>query len=103
MHELSIAIDLVEAIRDELPRLGGAHVRTVHLEIGALSGVVPEALEFAFDVAAQGSPIAGARLNIERTAGRSLQLIALEVVDDANCRGSEESSEEERPPGSLAS
>ena len=45
-----------------------------------------EALQFAFEVAAEGSPIAGARLEIEEASGRTLELAVLEVVDDAEDR-----------------
>ena len=86
MHELSIAMSLVDTICEELPKLGAVVVRAVHVRVGALSGVVPDALTFAFDVAADGSPIAGARLDVEGTPGRELELAALEVVDEpANC------------------
>jgi len=54
MHELSIAMSLVDAICDELPKLGSVTVRSVRIRVGALSGVVPDALTFAFDVAADG-------------------------------------------------
>ena len=81
MHELSIALSLIDAICEELPRLGeGARVRAARLRVGDLSGVAADALTFAFDVASADSPIAGARLEIERSAGRELQLSALEVV-----------------------
>ena len=40
----------------------------VTLEIGALSGVVPEALEFCFDACTRETLLAGARLEIERIA-----------------------------------
>jgi hydrogenase nickel incorporation protein HypA/HybF len=82
MHELSIALSLVDAVCDELPRLGSQTlVRSVHVRVGPYSGVVAEALMAAFEVAAAGSPVAGARLEIERTEGRELELTALEVVD----------------------
>lgn len=69
MHELSIALSLVDAACEQLPDLGAhARVRALHVRVGALSGVVPEALMFSFDVAAAGSAIAGARLRIERVA-----------------------------------
>ena len=69
MHELSIALSLVDAVCEQLPRLGEqARVRAVHVRIGTLSGVVPEALAFSFDVAAAGSPIEGARLKIRSVA-----------------------------------
>jgi len=68
VHELSIAVSLVEAVCDELPRLGaGARVDAVRLRVGPLAGVVKEALLFSFDVAADGSPLEGARLEIEET------------------------------------
>lgn len=66
MHELSLAISLVETVCDELPRLGATIcVRAVRVQVGQLSGVAPEALRAAFDVAAGPSAIAGARLDIE--------------------------------------
>lgn len=89
MHELSIAVSLVESICDELPKLGAVHVATVNLRVGSLSGVVPEALAFAFDVAIDDTPIAGADLHIERADGRELELMSLEIIDAAeNCGNS---------------
>jgi hydrogenase nickel incorporation protein HypA/HybF len=67
MHELSIALSLVDAIREETAGCGaGLVIAAVHVRIGALAGVVPEALQFSFDVAAEDSPVAGAHLVIER-------------------------------------
>lgn len=84
MHELSIAISLVEAVCDELPQWGrNVTVRRIVVRVGPLSGVVSDALAFAFDVAAEGTAIAGARLEIEDAAGMELQLAAVEVIDDS--------------------
>jgi hydrogenase nickel incorporation protein HypA/HybF len=65
MHELSIALSLVEAASDEAARLGIQRVKALHVKVGRLSGVVREALEFSFDLAAADSAVAGARLAIE--------------------------------------
>jgi len=65
MHELSIAMSLIEAACEEASRLGDVHVEALHLRLGALSGVVREALEFSFDLAAAGTAVEGARLQIE--------------------------------------
>ena len=65
MHELSIAVSLVEAACEKAAELGGVRVETLNVRLGALSGVVREALEFSFDLAAEGTAIAGARLVIE--------------------------------------
>ena len=64
MHELSIAVDLIDAASTELERLGCARVIAVHLTLGPLSGVVKEALAFSFDAAAAGTRLEGARLQI---------------------------------------
>jgi hydrogenase nickel incorporation protein HypA/HybF len=81
MHELSIALSLIDAVCDELPRMGGVLVRRVHVRVGPGSGVVAEALRFAFDVAVAESAIEGAELAIEQTSGSELELAAVEVED----------------------
>ncbi|HEY7286880.1 MAG TPA: hydrogenase maturation nickel metallochaperone HypA [Vicinamibacterales bacterium] len=89
MHELSIALSLIDAVCDELSSLGAdASVRRICVRLGAQSGVAGEALMFAFDVAVVDSPIAGARLEIEETSGAELALAVLEVVDGAEDRRS---------------
>ena len=64
MHELSIAHSLVELAGDAAARAGVSRVSAVRLRLGALAGVVREALEFGFAIAADGTPLAGARLEI---------------------------------------
>jgi hydrogenase nickel incorporation protein HypA/HybF len=65
VHELSIALSLVDIASEESTRLGAIRVAAVHLRLGALSGVVKDALMFSFDAAAAGTPLEGARLVIE--------------------------------------
>jgi hydrogenase nickel incorporation protein HypA/HybF len=64
MHELSIALGIVDLAETESERLGGK-VTAVHLRIGALSGVAADALRFSFDVATADTVLAGSRLVIE--------------------------------------
>jgi hydrogenase nickel incorporation protein HypA/HybF len=64
MHELSIAESLVEIACEKAHELGDVRVEALHVRLGPLSGVVKEALSFSFEVAAQGTPIEGARLAI---------------------------------------
>jgi hydrogenase nickel incorporation protein HypA/HybF len=78
MHELSVALSLVDIATEEGARLGG-RVSAVHVRIGQMSGVVRGALEFSYDVACHDTPIAGSRLVIEETEGRDLELVALEI------------------------
>lgn len=63
MHELSIANAVVESVCEAVP--DGQRVHAVHLEVGALSGVVEDALRFSWELATEGTPLQGARLEIE--------------------------------------
>ncbi len=65
MHELSRALSLVDAACEAAAPLGDVRVEALHVRLGALSGVVKEALAFSFDMAARGTRIDGARLEIE--------------------------------------
>jgi hydrogenase nickel incorporation protein HypA/HybF len=65
MHELSIAMSIVEMAQEEAEQRGGVQVSAVHLKLGALSGVVKEALLSAYDIACDDTPLQGSRLVIE--------------------------------------
>ncbi len=65
MHELSIALSMIEMAAEEAARRGGAQVNAVHLKLGPLSGVVKEALLFSYEVACEGTTLEGSRLVIE--------------------------------------
>ncbi len=65
MHELAIAESVVSMV---LERTGG-RVSVVRLRVGRLSGVVPDALTFCFELAAADTALAGATLEIEEQAG----------------------------------
>src|SRR3954468_4132986 len=66
MHELSIAMAVVDMAAEEAGRRGGGRVAAVHLKFGPLSGVVPAALRSAFELAReQEPPLAAADLVIE--------------------------------------
>jgi hydrogenase nickel incorporation protein HypA/HybF len=62
MHEMSIARNLVEILREELEKAGAGNLRTVRLEIGRLSAIVPDALSFGFQVMTTGTELEGAEL-----------------------------------------
>jgi len=69
VHELSIAVAVVEQV-EEAAREQGRAVASLTLRIGELAGVVPEALDFSFGLAAEGTALAGARLLIETVEAR---------------------------------
>jgi hydrogenase nickel incorporation protein HypA/HybF len=65
MHELSIAYNLVETAAAAAHKAGVLQVVAVHLRLGVLSGISKEALLFSYDLATDGSLLAGSRLVIE--------------------------------------
>jgi hydrogenase nickel incorporation protein HypA/HybF len=64
MHELSIAASLVEMVEEEAESRG-VRVLAVHLKLGALSGVVKNALAGSYEIASAGTSLQGSRLLIE--------------------------------------
>jgi hydrogenase nickel incorporation protein HypA/HybF len=68
VHELAIAESVVDAVVD---RLGAARIGKVVLEIGRLSGVVPDSLLFCFDLVTDGTSLQGAVLEIVELPGRA--------------------------------
>lgn len=85
MHELSIACSIVETVEENLPS-PETRVSKVFLKIGKMSGVVKDALFFSFEIAAQDTKLAGARLEIEE----------LPVI--VYCGGCDEKTELGNPP-----
>ncbi|MDB5304315.1 MAG: hypA [Phycisphaerales bacterium] len=116
MHELSIAMSIIDVAAEEAERTHGTVV-AVHLRLGPLSGVVKDALVSAYELAREGSPLAQSRLVIQEMpliawcplcrceqhiesvqwiccpacntptpdvrGGRDLDVVGLEVLDDA--------------------
>jgi hydrogenase nickel incorporation protein HypA/HybF len=67
MHEAGLMRDAIDLAVAEAARAGAGRVHRVVLRVGALAGVEPEALDFAFEIAAAGTIAAGARLEIQQT------------------------------------
>ena len=65
MHELSIAMSIVEMAQEEAERRGGVQVHAVHLQLGLLTGVVKEALLSSYEMACFATPLEGSQIVIE--------------------------------------
>jgi hydrogenase nickel incorporation protein HypA/HybF len=65
VHELSIALSVLDIVRDAAAGSGLASVTVVRLRVGRASGVQPDSLRFAFDCSKVGTPAEGAALEIE--------------------------------------
>jgi len=69
VHEMSLTESIVEIALEEARRNGARRVRRIFVDVGALSHVEPEALEFCFAAVAAGTAAEGAELTIERLPG----------------------------------
>lgn len=65
MHELSIALALVEQVEEVRLTNGGGKVVSVDVKVGRWQLVVPEILSGYFDQLAQGTPLEAAEIRIE--------------------------------------
>jgi hydrogenase nickel incorporation protein HypA/HybF len=65
MHELSIAASIVESVTEAASAHPGARVKEVRLRVGALASVVEDSLKFCWELATEGTPLAGATLAID--------------------------------------
>ncbi len=84
MHEMSLALSVLQIVEDAARPHLPARVTCVRLEIGALAAVESEALRFCFDAVTRGSLAEGATLEIELAPGRGLCLACgQEVVVEA--------------------
>ena len=65
MHELSIALSMVDIATETAEKNGGGKVSVVYLKLGALAGVVKDALLFSWEMASADTLLEGSRLVIE--------------------------------------
>jgi hydrogenase nickel incorporation protein HypA/HybF len=88
MHEMSLAEGILQIVEDTAAQQGFARVAEVRLEIGALSGVEVEALNFCLDVVLKGSVAEDARVVMEKLPGQGYCLncgktVAIQALYDA--------------------
>ena len=94
MHEMSLCESVLHLLEQQADVQQYRKVKTVWLEIGALSGVEIEALRFSFDVVVQGSLAEGARLEILNVPGQAwclpcgLNVPVLQLYDECPHCGS---------------
>jgi len=64
MHEMSIAVELLQCVLAETARHGAVRVTQVQLTVGPMRGVVGEAMQLAWQIASENTPAAGSELEI---------------------------------------
>ncbi|MBN1350437.1 hydrogenase maturation nickel metallochaperone HypA [candidate division KSB1 bacterium] len=65
MHELSLIANIIDIVREEMPRHNLKKIQRITLRIGEMRQVVPEALHFGFECLSKDTPLEGAELKIE--------------------------------------
>jgi hydrogenase nickel incorporation protein HypA/HybF len=66
MHEVGIAQNALEMAIQAARASGGTQIHKIHLKVGVMTGVVPEALQFAFESLREGTMAHAATLSVEQ-------------------------------------
>lgn len=73
MHEYAITQSILEIAMDEAQRIGASQVKSIRLKVGAMSQVVPSAVQYYLDLLTPG------------TVAEGVQLEAINVPVGATC------------------
>jgi hydrogenase nickel incorporation protein HypA/HybF len=95
MHELSIALSIVDGALDELKRHGASKATALHLRLGRLAGVDKDALLFSYKLACEETPLAASQLIIEdvdvrvfcATCNKEQPVLSFPLLQCATCGG----------------
>ncbi len=70
MHEMSIALEILDIVERTVRSHEATTVKDVFVEVGTLAGVMIPALEFNLDIAKQHTSARGAAIHIDQIEGR---------------------------------
>ncbi|MFW9966215.1 MAG: hydrogenase maturation nickel metallochaperone HypA [Candidatus Thorarchaeota archaeon] len=70
MHEFSAACSIVDAAVQAAESHNVKKVNAVNVEVGEFTFLIPEQLEFNFEIASKKTILEGARLNVKKVRGR---------------------------------
>lgn len=65
MHEMSITVNIIEIVKNEMEKNGATRLDTLRVKVGQMTAVEPDSLRFCFEACIQGTPLEGALLEIE--------------------------------------
>jgi hydrogenase nickel incorporation protein HypA/HybF len=71
MHELGIAMRIVDIVSNVAKANEVKAIDAIHLDIGELTGIVPDALLFSFEAAARDTCMANAQLMMNIIPGKA--------------------------------
>lgn len=66
MHEMSIAIEIIQSIMEVAPQFDHKKVKTVYLKVGKMSNIVVDSLKFCYDtIKSEYNLLAASELAVE--------------------------------------
>ncbi|MFA5844941.1 MAG: hydrogenase maturation nickel metallochaperone HypA [Coriobacteriia bacterium] len=71
MHEMGITEGILAAAAEVAQREGASRITEIHVTVGDLTDIVPDSLQFAFEVLREDTLAADAVLIVERLGARS--------------------------------
>ncbi|MBI4946915.1 MAG: hydrogenase maturation nickel metallochaperone HypA [Bacteroidetes bacterium] len=71
MHELSIAINIIEIVEEQARGLNAESVLSVELDIGTVAGIIPDTLIFSWEIATKGTIMENSELIINTIPARA--------------------------------
>jgi hydrogenase nickel incorporation protein HypA/HybF len=72
MHELSIAQSIISIAESAIPKDAAATVSAVRIQVGELSGIETESLQFSFSIIKANTILQNAELEIETVEGEAV-------------------------------
>jgi hydrogenase nickel incorporation protein HypA/HybF len=83
MHEVALAQGILDVVLDVAD---GREARTVRVRAGELNAITHDSLQFCFEMVAQDTPAAAAKLEVEIVPGDALLIDAIELDDGWHTR-----------------
>jgi hydrogenase nickel incorporation protein HypA/HybF len=66
MHELSITQNIIRISTEEAEKHKALRVKEIRIKVGELSGLIPDCIQYYFDIASKGTRVEGALLKIDK-------------------------------------
>lgn len=66
MHELSVAQNIIDIVKENVSENDIGNVRTIFLEIGEFSGIIPDSLQYCFDIIKSDANLENSKMEIKK-------------------------------------
>ena len=66
MHELSITQNIIKISSEEAEKHKASKVKEIRIKVGELSGLIPDSIQYYFNIASKGTLVEGALLKIDK-------------------------------------